>query len=273
MEILDYSESFEEKHEELHEDFFTPLLALIQTGFFADVKEKCKYCGTPMEIPMNEIENGGGGSSWVNRVYSCSRCGWWYELDQDEIYIGEGDYFATTRYKFGTLREYDVESISVPIMVLRRALLKNINLLFSIHPTKMEQLVGSVFRDYFSCDVMHLGKSKDGGIDLLLIDGDKQYVVQVKRRSTSRSVEGVDVVRELVGAMVLTQQRSGIFVTTADHFTRPAMNAVKTARKLGVVKKIELIDIHRFIDVLNLTADKVEMPWEKHRRLAKPNRG
>lgn len=177
MKILDYDEAFEEKHMEIHENFFNPLLSLIQTGFFADVEEKCKYCGTPMELPINEVEDYGGGYSWVNRVCSCSRCGWWYELHRDATYLGEGDTLEATEYKFAMLREYDVESISVPILALRRALRKNKSLLFNIHPTQMERLVGSVFSDYFSCEVIHVGKSRDGGIDLLLIDGDGQYVI------------------------------------------------------------------------------------------------
>jgi hypothetical protein len=50
----------------------------------------------------------------------------------------------------------------------------------------MEQ---SVFKDYFDCEVIHCGRSHDGGIDLILISADEPTVIQVKPRENPLVVE------------------------------------------------------------------------------------
>lgn len=36
----------------------------------------------------------------------------------------------------------------------------------------MEELVASIFRDHYDCEVQVVGKSNDGGVDLILINFD-----------------------------------------------------------------------------------------------------
>lgn len=49
----------------------------------------------------------------------------------------------------------------------------------------MEELVASVFRDFYECEVEVVGKSNDGGVDVIVIDSDNPIMVQVKRRRNS----------------------------------------------------------------------------------------
>ena len=61
--------------------------------------------------------------------------------------------------------------------------------------------------------------------------------------------------------MVLEGQRNGVFVTTAGRFTKAAKFTAKRAALVGAVEKIDLVDLKRFIDLLNLTNHRNERPW------------
>ncbi|MDM8161479.1 restriction endonuclease [Labilibaculum sp. K2S] len=82
------------------------------------------------------------------------------------------------------LRSFEISSNEVPILSLRTYLTQQNEKIFEIHHRKMEELVASVFREYFACEVKIVGKSCDGGIDLILIMSDNPILVQVKRRKT-----------------------------------------------------------------------------------------
>jgi hypothetical protein len=47
----------------------------------------------------------------------------------------------------------------------------------------MEELVASVLPEHFACTAHVVGKTNDGGVDLILIDADEPIIVQVKRRT------------------------------------------------------------------------------------------
>lgn len=262
-EILDYSETVEESSERVEENYYSPIAVEIQTSFFADVHGKCKYCQSKLQTPINDVRNTGGGFDEIDQIHACYNCGWWYARHSEGVYLGEGDTLIRNRLNFAVLRKYEERSLDVPLASLRNALQKRSDILYKIHPTKLEQLVGDVLKDHFGCDVTHVGRSGDGGIDLYLIDGEQQWVVQVKQRQGTHAREGVQVIRELVGAMAISQQRRGIFVTTAAKFTRGARNTATKAAFVGAVERIDLIDMAKFIDILKLTSNKLHKPWER----------
>jgi hypothetical protein len=134
--------------------------------------------------------------------------------------------------------------------------------MYELNPRKMEELVGSVFRDYYGCEVRHVGRTGDGGIDILLIEAESEVVVQVKRRISKRAAEGVSLVREVVGATLLSGRHQAAIVTTGS-FTRGSKDAAESAVALGVLQRLELIDMARFIEMLNLTSKAVELPWQR----------
>jgi len=126
----------------------------------------------------------------------------------------------------------------------------------------MEELVASVFQDFTSCDIKVVGKSHDGGKDLILLDGDKQTFVQVKRRTKNHKVEPVSSIRDLIGASVLDEADACIFVSTADHFSKPAQQAAHKAVAKKIISSFELVDYHRFVKMLKLQRMDYPRSWE-----------
>jgi predicted helicase len=113
-----------------------------------------------------------------------------------------------------------------------------------------------------NCEAIHIVGPNDKGIDLILVEGDRQYVVQVKRRSTD-AAESVQGVREFVGAMVLQGYVNGLFVSTAPRFSRQAAHTVRLAAERKLVEQISLIDSSRLIDVCKLTANRMPPAWKQ----------
>ncbi|MCB1676989.1 MAG: restriction endonuclease, partial [Halioglobus sp.] len=151
----------------------------------------------------------------------------------------------------------------IPVSTLRRELSRKPEIAYNLHPTKFEKLVGSILKDHFDCEVKHIGRSHDGGIDLILIRSNTDIVIQVKRRKSAIATEGVAVIRDLIGAMAIKDKRQGIFVTTANKFSREAQKAVAAVVNNKKVDKIELIDYSKLINILQLVRNKTERPWEK----------
>jgi len=216
-----------------------------------------------MAVPINSVDDGGGGHDHVQRVYQCRRCGWWWEEELEEIYLGGGDRISKQRCRFGVLRRYDPDSLDVPITALRQALSKNPDVVHSIHPRKCEELVGAVLKDHMHCEVQHVGRTGDGGIDLILVTRDEPFIVQVKRRADPRAVEGVAIIRELIGAMILAGSSNGIFVTTAKSFSKSARSAAKLAPVMTPnIRTLQLIDYPSFVRLMSLTLVKLGEPWQ-----------
>jgi len=111
-----------------------------------------------------------------------------------------------------------------------------------IKPSSLERLVADIFRaNYQNCEVIHVGQPNDGGIDVLFVDsGKKKWLIQVKRRGSPHTTEGVSTLRNLLGVLLLRRTKYGIVVSTADHFSYWAFKAKEKARLLGYT--IELID-------------------------------
>ncbi len=196
-------------------------------------------------------------------AYECN-CGWW-SVSQSYGQMSCGNNFKQTEVVIrGILRRFDCTSLSLPLDVLRRALLDKGELLNAIHPRKMEELVKSVFEDFFHCEVEHCGRSGDGGVDLALVLSDRPLIVQVKRRRDQSAVESVSAVRELLGAAVVRNVQQVIFVTSADHFSRQSTDEAQIALLRGAVSRFELIDRHRFLASLHLIQDARSKPWWNH---------
>ena len=132
----------------------------------------------------------------------------------------------------------------------------------------MERLVQSVFRDFFLCDVKLVGKSHDGGKDLIMIDSGVKTFVQVKRRMVKNKVESVEEIRDLLGAAYSEDVRSCVFVSTADHYSPEAQ---KLANKMVEVRKFDrfdLIDCKQFIEMLKLTRKDYPEVWQTLLRIS-----
>ncbi|KUI99150.1 hypothetical protein VRK_19240 [Vibrio sp. MEBiC08052] len=206
------------------------------------------------------------GANWhkVEKVWECS-CGWWeyyfYSYINGERSWGMKDWELTVNS--GMLREFEIGSCSIPIEILRNYIQKNKNKIYDIHHKKMEELVGSIFREHFNCEASVVGKSSDGGVDLVLLESNKPTIVQVKRRTRPDKTESVKEIRDLLGATLLQGSKSSIFVTTADHFSSDAINTRNKALTKNLVESFELYDFGRFCGLLDLHKKDEVKRWVK----------
>ena len=169
------------------------------------------------------------------------------------------------------MTEYPEDSLNVPIEVLNDYIHTHPDKIININDKKMEELVGSVFSSFYQCEAKIVGKSSDGGVDIILIDGDKPTMVQVKRRKNLNKTESVSYIRELLGATLLKQSKNCMFVTTADKFSCDAKKTASLAINLGLVERYELINRERFISMLRSEPRAIQQTWEKIKTLNKLN--
>jgi hypothetical protein len=129
----------------------------------------------------------------------------------------------------------------------------------TMSPTRFERLIADVFRrNYSSAEVIHVGRPDDGGVDVLLVESNGcQWLIQAKRRESPYASEGISTIRNLLGAMVLDGASHGIVVSTADHFTYRARQAVRTAQQRDMV--LRLVDRRAFDRMLDRFMP--DRPW------------
>lgn len=130
---------------------------------------------------------------------------------------------------------------------------------YTMNTRRFERLVADVFRrNHSGAEVTHVGRPDDGGVDVLLVESDgRQWLVQAKRRESPYASEGVSTIRNLLGAMVLEGARHGVVVSTADHFSYRACQAVGRAHERGMV--LRLVDKKAFDRMLDPLLP--ERPW------------
>lgn len=200
----------------------------------------------------------------------CKSCNWWilkkYLSAHSTSFGGSGPCGIGPRYRFTSstvkhrfheaiVHAFDVSTITGPVWKLRREIHRRKLDLRAISPTQLEIVVGSVLRDYLDCTVRHVGGPGDQGIDLLLVQGKNTHAVQVKRRLTSEKAEGVSVVRNLLGSLVLSNLDRGIVVSTAPRFSKAAELAASCT-----AFKISLYDHDMLLDLFDLMSPP-DPPW------------
>lgn len=199
-------------------------------------------------------------------VIQCPKCGWWeYEYKNSSDAILDGIRASDVKYASAIIKKFDDDSVEIPINILRSYIEKNPETIYSIDAHKMEDLVRSVFKDFYpSCEVKSFGKTHDGGKDGIIINADgTQTLIQIKRRTNSNSIESVCGIRELVGVAAVENSVNGcIFVSTADHFSKDAKQFANKAIKSKIVDKFDLIDYKSFIEILGISNDKMPSLWE-----------
>lgn len=181
------------------------------------------------------------------RVAVCNVCGWWLIVeDADQCNNGYAVAYG------GILESFDVNSSALPLEVLIAELPKQVNSIYKIDPKKMEDLVAAILSGVHDCEVHQLGYTKDGGIDLILLNSDSPIAIQVKRREKPNRKEDVKIIREFLGAAILSDHRDLMFVTNADDFTSGAKKAAETAVKKQIVQSFELLSRDKLISLIGL---------------------
>ena len=198
-------------------------------------------------------------------VIQCPICGWWeYKYTNRSDAIVDGIRASNVEYSTAILKTYVDNDIDVPLHSLREYILRKPDIIYNIDAHKMEDLVRSVFKDYYpSCKVISFGKTRDGGKDGLLIDDNgNQFLIQIKRRTKADSTEGVAGLRELIGVKVLEDNVNGcIFVTTADHFSNPAKQYAQQVINKSIVESFDLYDCKEFLKITDLVKEKLPNQW------------
>lgn len=131
-----------------------------------------------------------------------------------------------------------------------------------LSPERMERLVVEVLRANFdgAAEAMHVGRPGDGGIDgVLTLTNGNRCLIQAKRRKSNNAVEGVELVRCLVGTLVDEGSVRGVIASNADHFSTQAKRYAERVRQKGYY--IELVDRGKLVTLLEPFMP--ERSWER----------
>lgn len=204
---------------------------------------QCPYCGSA----LNETRSEWDDFNEANDVHDeCRSCCWWrHKVIPNHYFIGDT--------RIGTLTQAKRSGLPTDV----RAAIEEINRiperLYELDPARFERLVGQVLSALYDSPVIYTGRTHDGGVDLVLLEtGGGHVPVQVKRRARGARVEGVSLIREFRGALLLKGWDKGIVVSTADHFSLFAEDAARPRPEHLVPQAVDLIDARRLLDILGV---------------------
>lgn len=233
--------------------------------------DPCIYCGHRLhsrEMSHKIIRVSETNSRFELFLRVCDKCGWW-TLDRTEMLIPERprDELLYARLA-GEARHYDVSALNVPVADLRRWLARHPQDLGQVDPRRFELVMQSCLRDQFpGADVIHTGRSGDGGIDLkMIVTEEDTYLVQVKRRADLSSSEGVEVVRVLNGVLFREGRAKGIVITTAASFTEAAKCEAQVNTPTASAYEMQLLALDDVVSLLRLPCLEPYEPWVSHIR-------
>jgi hypothetical protein len=195
------------------------------------------------------------GRACLLKVATCNRCGWWFAIERGH----ESSNGGQAQVYHGVLKEFDLTAADVPVDVLKSEIPRNLQKIGSVHPNRMEDLVGRILSGTYDCEVRQLGYTRDGGIDLILLLGEKPVAVQIKRRENLERSERVEQIREFLGAGMVEGYNHLLFVSTARKFSKGARDFARRAIEKELVAAYDLIDLAGLQALLE--SDRRETNW------------
>jgi hypothetical protein len=235
---------------------------------------KCPLCESRTDI-VDRLEHSNGDdepqygdsvddedSESLASFESCRRCRYWrWHFVTQNFYNRGGALLYQYRSYGSKLQEFSATLPPGCKEELAQWLRRRPDAWHLLDPRRMERFVTDIYRANFGdADVTHIGRSGDGGVDVLMVRAEgERWLIQVKRRAseTKRMFEGVGTLRELLGAMVLDGARIGAVVTSADHFSYAAHAAARRAGEVGFV--VELVDRGRLNEMVGRLLPRT--PW------------
>ncbi|MEQ8470018.1 MAG: restriction endonuclease [Marinoscillum sp.] len=186
-------------------------------------------------------------------ILKCYNCGWW--LIVQNISNREGHDYLVEKRNFieAIVKKYNIDSLAVPEILLKQHLRKNQKDIYKIHSRKFETLVVDVYKDFFTCEVKHIGGPGDNGIDAYAIIGDIPHIIQCKRRTSTDAVESVSTVREFIGTLVSSNVKKGHIITTAPKFSPNAVELTHNPYLVRMGIEISLKNIEDIYQMLSIT--------------------
>ena len=187
----------------------------------------------------------------------CDNCGFW----KFHLHSGTGARHTTIPH----IKRFDYEQEILSLSHLSKEIFANREKIYSMNPTKFEIFVGSILSDFLDCEVHHVGKSRDDGVDLLALVGEYPLMIQVKRRSSASATEGIDVVKHLFASVFARGGNNGMVVTSAKTFTKPAVTWTQSPRIIDTGFKLDLVDINSLMSMIGAVAKNNAPPsWQLH---------
>ena len=226
---------------------------------------QCPYCGSKIRNHSVYIPTDYGSMSFSLETKTldpkaCSTCGWWF-LSKSVKRIGMvSEEQSETLYE-GIIRKYDLYSLEIPNSELRKYISKNIEKVRFMNPTKFEVFVSDIFKDFYDCEVEHVGGPGDNGIDAYAIIADEKHLIQTKRRRNLGSIESVGTVREFLGAIVAAGGKKGHIVTTAKDYSLRAKELVENKNTKELSVEISLISLSDLFEMLEIANKQLEDIW------------
>ena len=214
-------------------------------------REICPYCNIRCVVTKSYLTKEEDGIDREEAFSRCPLCGW------------SSNYAISDNLDFqaDSIRAFDINSCEVPLTELGSYLKKNFADIYSLEPSKFEEIIADVFR-YHSYRPVLTKASRDGGVDIFLVNektDNIESIVQCKRYAEHRKV-GIATVQRLVGTAVEWDVEKAYLVTTSS-FTAPAQ---KSARKVISKGRIEL-DLYEASDVMSLLqAYNTKLPLLSH---------
>ncbi len=271
--VLDYSDYYEDKYEysrngrngNIHEK---PYKDPNDINKFFKKRGYCPFCGKNMPIVFkNKRSNTIGEELWeFITIWECNTCGWWeysYKFSEE---LDLGDEVSTKNWdtlRHGIVKKFNISDKQIPIDTLMSEIVKNQSVLYDINPYKLEDIAKVVFSAYYNCEVKHVGKTGDGGTDLIIVQSDDPILVQVKCRENPEHIELVKGIREFVGTMYIEDAHKGIYLSTAKEFSR---GCKKTSEQLLSNRKFDTFDLvnyEKFCSMLGVIKKDSLKPWMK----------
>lgn len=226
----------------------------------------CPFCKSDLEVVFKGTKRTTIGTDLMldGKVIECPNCGWWkYKTHfSDSIdCIGYVQKICSDTAYYGIVQKYNLDDKNLPINILIKELEKRKELLYGINPYKLEELVQYILEGVYDCEVHHVGKTGDGGKDLIVLESDEPILVQVKRRENPSHVELVKGIREFVGTLFIEGSKKGIYVSTAKKFSRGAKDVATNLLESRKLTYFELIDFSKFCGLLKNTK-KPDKIWK-----------
>ena len=216
--------------------------------------DPCVYCGKALSLTRHIDAS-------TLHLQTCANCGWW-ALTKIAREV-EANYVIQ---RYGVAKFFAIDDLNAPLDSLRQFLKDHPDHVAHVNPHRFELLMAECLKDYFGpCEVIHTGRSGDGGVDIKLVctDGDT-YLVQVKRRTHLDRPEGVRVIRELNGVLFREGQAKGMIITTAERFSAHADQETRIKTPLQGAYEMRLLVFDDIVSMLRLPRRSPYEPWKQH---------
>jgi hypothetical protein len=226
----------------------------------------CKLCGEELKCsPEEEITDERDTRDHVIReIYGCRGCGWWRGEHETGVTRTDGrkdEGHYTRNYAEGLLRVFKLSDHDLPLEALRVHLRSHPDSLVQVSPSKFEELAQAAYREHFHCEVRRVGGPGDNGVDLYAVVAQTPHLIQVKRRSSSGAIEGVQGVRELIGTVVLHGAQNGHLVTSAERFSNAAVATASASTLKEARIQITLVARDMLFSMLRLERGNLWDRW------------